>query len=50
MNKYIKPELVVQEIVTENLIATSFNTPETGKDDVIAGSNRMRGVWGNLWK
>lgn len=50
MSKYIKPESVANEFVIEDVIASSFNTPVDGKDDVVAGSNEGRGEWGNLWK
>ncbi len=50
MNKYIKPESVVNDVVLNNVIATSFVAPENGKDDVVAGSKQGRGEWGNLWK
>ena len=50
MRRYIKPELFVIELVAVELVATSFNTPEDGKDNVTAGSKRIRGEWGDLWK
>lgn len=50
MKQYVKPETLVVDVVTVNVIATSFIIPDSGKDDIIAGSRKDREVWGDLWK
>ena len=50
MKEYIKPEQTVIDVATENVIAMSFTKPEDEKDNVVAGSNRRRGSWGDLWE
>lgn len=50
MKEYIKPEQTVIDVTTENVIVMSFTKPEDEKDNVVAGSNRRRGSWGDLWE
>lgn len=50
MKEYIKPELTVIDVITEKMMATSYKVPEEEKDNIVAGSNRSRGSWGNLWE
>lgn len=50
MKEYIKPELAVVDVLTENMIVMSFTAPEEEKDNVVAGSNKRRGSWGDLWE
>ncbi len=50
MKEYIKPELAVLDVLTENMIVMSFTAPEEEKDNVVAGSNKRRGSWGDLWE
>lgn len=49
MKKYVKPELEILELDSVNVIATSFSTSGSSKDDVVAGVHGSRGEWGNLW-
>lgn len=50
MKEYIKPQFTVINVVTESMIVMSFTSPEDEKDNVVAGSNRRRGSWGDLWE
>lgn len=50
MKQYVKPETLVVDVITVNVIATSFITPDSGKDDITAGSRKDREAWGDLWK
>ena len=47
--EYIKPEIVVEEITLETMLAASDihsgNPGESGDPD----ANERRGGWGNLW-
>ena len=48
--EYIKPELMVEELETVEMIATSFAlNEETGSESLANGRNNRRGSWGNLW-
>ena len=55
--EYIKPEIVVEEILLEGMLAISGDTdiPGTGdgggesEDGGVPWSNKRRGTWGNLW-
>ncbi len=49
--EYIKPEIAVEEILVETMIATSPGDTEVGVggDDLPVGTNDRRGGWGNLW-
>ena len=44
---YIAPEMNVENILLETMIATS--TMSITNDEVDAASNDKRGGWGNLW-
>ena len=51
--KYIKPEIVVEEVEFETLMLTDslvFNE-EGGKEESLSNSYRpnRRGTWGDLW-
>ena len=45
--EYVKPEMVMEEILLEAMIATSIEVEE-GEDDG-RGANDRRGGWGDLW-
>lgn len=49
---YIKPEISVEEVVTE-MLATSGGGTESGgaivPGDAVPSSNSQRDGWGNLW-
>lgn len=49
---YIKPEISVEEVVTE-MLATSGGGTESGgaivPDDAVPAANSQRDGWGNLW-
>ena len=47
--EYIKPEMLVEEVLLEGMLAASV---PFGDDNEDAGANRYqdrRGSWGNLW-
>lgn len=44
---YIAPEMSVEEILVETMLAASTMT--ITNDEVDAASNDRRGGWGNLW-
>ena len=44
----IKPELMVEELETVEMIAMSMYEEE-GDDSLSNGRNNRRGTWGNLW-
>ena len=50
---YIKPEISIEEFVTETMLATSNGTDSGGTIDpnnpAIPAANSHRGGWGNLW-
>ncbi len=51
---YIKPEISIEEFVTETMLATSGgNGTESGGaiggDEMESAANSHRGGWGNLW-
>jgi|GEM_PF-2136033 len=49
---YIKPEISVEEVVTE-MLATSGGGTESGgaivPGDAVPAANSQRDGWGNLW-
>ena len=47
--EYIKPEMVVEEMLLEGILAMSL--PEGDKDQELDAPGRQdrRGRWGNLW-
>lgn len=49
---YIKPEISVEEVVTE-MLATSGGGTESGgaivPGDAVPSANSQRDGWGNLW-
>jgi len=47
--EYIKPEMAVEEILVETMIATSPGGVEEGEPDQPLGTNDRRGGWGDLW-
>ena len=52
MNKkeYIKPELMVEELETIEMIAMSQLYDEGGNEESLSNNrNGRRGQWGNLW-
>lgn len=51
---YIKPEICIEEFVTETMLSTSGgNGTESGGaiggDEMESAANSHRGGWGNLW-
>jgi len=46
---YITPEMGIEELVVEQMMATSFGDPEAALSDDVVGSRGRRGTWGNLW-
>jgi hypothetical protein len=46
--EYIKPEIAVEEILVETMIATSSNV-DPNNPQVPGESNSHRGDWGDLW-
>ena len=47
--EYIKPEMTVENILLESMIATSVSiSDETTDADATMGNDR-RGGWGSLW-
>ena len=48
---YIKPEMNVEELLLEGMLATSsMSITDTVVDDAAANGRREgRGTWGNLW-
>ena len=51
MNKkeYIKPELMVENIETIEMIAMSMYDEGGNEDSLSNGRGGRRGQWGNLW-
>ena len=48
--EYIKPELMVEELETIEMIAMSIEEGVAGEGDQLStGRNNRRGTWGNLW-
>lgn len=48
--EYIKPEIFVEEILLEGMLATSVPVNEEESDEFDApGRQDRRGRWGNLW-
>lgn len=45
----IIPEIDVEELAVEQMIASSFGDPEASSADDVVGSRGRRGTWGNLW-
>ena len=45
--EYVKPEMVMEVILLETMIATSIEVEEGETDG--RGANEHRGGWGNLW-
>ncbi|MBQ8270723.1 MAG: hypothetical protein IJZ22_05900 [Bacteroidaceae bacterium] len=46
---YTKPTVATQEIVTVQVIATSFSMGED-QESGVTGAGKHNGEWGNLWK
>ena len=46
--QYIKPELMVEELETVEMIAASLYE-EQGDESLSNGRDGRRGQWGNLW-
>ena len=47
--QYIKPELMVEELETIEMIAMSLNEEGGIEESLSTGRNNRRGTWGNLW-
>lgn len=46
---YITPEMDVEELAVEQMMASSFGDPEAASSDDVVGARSRRGTWGNLW-
>lgn len=46
---YVTPEMDVEELAVEQMIASSFGDPEAASADDVVGVHSRRGTWGNLW-
>ena len=49
--EYVKPEMVMEELLLEGMLAQS-GAPEVGgggEDDGPSDANSHRGSWGDLW-
>ena len=46
---YITPEMDIEELAVEQMIASSFGDPEAASADDVVGIRGRRGTWGNLW-
>ena len=44
---YVKPEMLVEEILLEGMLATSMSVDQEEDDGDY--SNNRRGTWGSLW-
>jgi hypothetical protein len=48
--QYIKPEMMVEELETVEMIATSIPVVDgEGTEQMSNGRGERRGTWGNLW-
>ena len=46
---YIKPEVTVEELAAESMLATSTDRIPVGDEVKPSAANDRRGKWGNLW-
>ena len=47
--EYIKPEMVVEEILLESMMMSNSQTVNPDGPGKPPRSNQRRGDWGNLW-
>ena len=48
---YIKPEIIVEEIAVESMLAASTDRiPVGGSEIKPSAANERRGTWGDLWE
>ena len=47
--EYIKPEMMVEEILLEGMLASSLEVIEGEVTPFANGRREGRGTWGNLW-
>ena len=46
---YVKPEVTVEELAAESMLATSTDRIPVGDQMKPSAANVRRGEWGNLW-
>ena len=47
---YVKPEVIVEELAVETMLAASTDRiPVGGSEIKPSATNDRRGTWGNLW-
>lgn len=46
---YVKPEVTVEELAAESMLATSTDRIPVGDEVKPSAANDRRGNWGNLW-
>lgn len=46
---YVKPEVTVEELAAESMLATSTDRIPVGDEMKPSAANDRRGKWGNLW-
>lgn len=47
--EYVKPALVVEEILLESYMTSTSGMPVPGDESDEAGANDRRGSWGDFW-
>ena len=47
--EYIKPEMVVEEMLLEGMLAASLGEDDEDQELGAPGRRPGRGTWGNLW-
>lgn len=47
--EYIKPEMVVEEMLLEGMLAASLGEDDEDQELGAPGRREGRGTWGNLW-
>ena len=46
---YVKPEVTVEELTAESMLAMSTDRIPVGDEVKPSAANDRRGEWGNLW-
>ena len=46
---YVKPEVIVEELAVETMLAASTDRIPVGDSPRPPAANGRRGEWGNLW-
>ena len=47
---YVKPEVIVEEIAVESMLAASTDRIPVGSEIKPSAANERRGTWGDLWE